>query len=98
MDLTMPAVDGWQAATILKTDPATEAILIAVTAHVLKRATDAARAAGCDGVICKPFDLKTLADALLRVSTGGPRALDVRGLSLTTTRRTKAGRDARKPA
>jgi CheY-like chemotaxis protein len=68
MDLQMPAVDGWQAATILKSDPATRDIcVIAVTAHVLKPETDAAKAAGCDAVICKPFDLKTLADALLRL-------------------------------
>ena len=54
MDLSMPGIDGWQAAGALKNDPATQAIIvIAVTAHALKPETDAAREAGCDGVICK---------------------------------------------
>jgi CheY-like chemotaxis protein len=93
MDLSMPGVDGWQAAKILKTDPETRAItVIAVTAHALKPETDAAREAGCDGVISKPFDLSTLADALPRVLTDGAKALDVPGLSLTTTLRPKTRR------
>jgi len=93
MDLSMPGIDGWQAAKILKTDPDTQAIcVIAVTAHALKPERDAARASGCDGVICKPFDLKALADALPRVLTDGAKALDVPGLSLTSTRRAPAKR------
>ena len=93
MDLSMPGIDGWQAAKILKTDPDTQAIcVIAVTAHALKPERDAARASGCDGVICKPFDLKALADALPRVLTDGEKALDVPGLSRTYTRRAPAKR------
>jgi CheY-like chemotaxis protein len=58
MDLSMPGIDGWEATRVLKADPRTQAIIIiAVTAHALKGETDAAREAGCDGVICKPFDL-----------------------------------------
>jgi CheY-like chemotaxis protein len=95
MDLSMPGVDGWQAARTLKNDPATRAItVIAVTAHALKPETDAAREAGCDGVICKPFDLATLADALPRVLKHGATALDVPGLSLTPTRHPKNRRGA----
>ena len=91
MDLSMPGIDGWQAAGALKNDPATQAIIvIAVTAHALKPETDAAREAGCDGVICKPFDLATLADALPRVLKHGAAALDVPGLSLNPTRHPKA--------
>jgi CheY-like chemotaxis protein len=48
---------------------------------------DAAAAAGCDGVISKPFDLTALADALPRLLTEGAKALDVPGLSLTKARR-----------
>ena len=95
MDLSMPGIDGWQAARTLKNDPTTQAItVIAVTAHALKPETDAAREAGCDGVICKPFDLATLADALPRVLKHGAAALDVLGLSLNPTRHPKALRDA----
>jgi len=54
---------------------------LAVTAHALKRETDAARKAGCDGVVSKPFDLTALADALPRVLTHGAKALHVPGLS-----------------
>jgi len=98
MDLSMPGIDGWQAARALKNDPATQAIIvIAVTAHALKPETDAAREAGCDGVICKPFDLATLADALPRVLKHGAAALDVLGLSLNPTRHPKARGGAPEP-
>jgi two-component system, cell cycle response regulator DivK len=82
MDLSMPGIDGWEAARLLKADARTRGIIvIALTAHALKRETDAARAAGCDGVICKPFDLAALAGALPRLMAEGAKALDVPGLS-----------------
>jgi len=84
LDLSMPGIDGWQAARILKSNPSTQQIIVvAVTAHALARETQAARDAGCDGVICKPFELTALADALPRLHTLGMKALDVPGLSLT---------------
>jgi two-component system, cell cycle response regulator DivK len=84
MDLSMTGVDGWHAARVLKADPLTAAItIIAVTAHAMKPEIDSAKAAGCDGVITKPFDLQTLADALPRLLKVGLKALDVPGLSLT---------------
>jgi two-component system, cell cycle response regulator DivK len=93
MDLSMPGIDGWQAARILKNDPLTRAMtVIAVTAHALAPEIDAARKAGCDGVICKPFDLAALADALPRVLKIGAAALDVPGLSLNPIRHSKARR------
>lgn len=65
MDLSMPGVDGWEATRRLRADPATgSTIIVAVTAHAYPREQDAARAAGCDVVIAKPFDLSALADAL----------------------------------
>ena len=84
MDLSMPGIDGWQAARMLKSDPRTrDIIVLAVTAHALKRETDAARSAGCDAIICKPFDIASLGDALPRLLTHGTKALDVPGLTLT---------------
>ena len=84
LDLSMPGIDGWQAARILKSNPGTrKMIVVAVTAHALARETQAARDAGCDGVICKPFDLTALGNALPRLLTQGVKALDVPGLSLT---------------
>jgi len=52
----------------------------------MKSETEAARLAGCDGIICKPFDITTLGNALPRVLTHGAKALDVPGLSLTVRR------------
>jgi two-component system cell cycle response regulator DivK len=93
MDLSMTGIDGWQAARMLKSDPNTQAItVIAVTAHALKPERDAAKAAGCDGVISKPFDLTALADALPRVLKRGAAALEVPGLSMTPSRGAKGRR------
>jgi CheY-like chemotaxis protein len=86
MDLSMPGINGWQAARILKDDPDTRGIcVIAVTAHAMKPQRDAALGAGCDGVILKPFDLATLADALPHLLEDCAKALDVPGLSLPST-------------
>ena len=72
MDLSMPGVDGWEATRRLRADPATEStIIVAVTAHAFPSEQKAARAAGCDVVIAKPFDLTALADALAAVASDG---------------------------
>jgi two-component system cell cycle response regulator DivK len=93
LDLSMPGLDGWQTARLLKHDPETSAIMvIAVTARALKSETDAAMAAGCDGVVCKPFDLATLADALPRVLSDGVSVLSVPGLSLNAAAPKKKAR------
>ena len=68
MDLSMPGIDGWEATRVLKSDPLTKhAVIIAVTAHAFPREQHLARAAGCDAVVAKPYDLATLADALSAV-------------------------------
>ena len=83
MDLSMPGIDGWQATRTLKADPVMrETLIFAVTARALRPERDAAKEAGCDGVICKPFDITVLGDALPRVLVDGPAAIEVPGLSL----------------
>ena len=83
MDLTMPGIDGYHATKILKGDPATADIcVIAMTARALQFEQDSALAAGCDGVIVKPFDLLTLANALPHVLDDCQKALHVPGLAL----------------
>ena len=83
MDLSLPGVNGWEVTRILKNDAKTRTVrIIAVTAHALEREVAAARAAGCDGVLSKPFDLDALADALPNVLTHGAAALQVPGLAL----------------
>jgi len=77
MDLTMPGVDGWEATRRLKADPRTrEAIVIALTANALAHDKGKALAAGADAFVAKPFDLATLADALISILEEGRPALN----------------------
>jgi two-component system, cell cycle response regulator DivK len=69
LDMSLPVVDGLEAARQLKRDPATHDIpLLALTAHALKEDRERAFAAGCDDFDTKPVDLPRLLekmDALL---------------------------------
>jgi two-component system cell cycle response regulator DivK len=89
MDLQMPGIDGWEATRRLKRDPATKHIFIfAVTAHAFKKEEAAARDAGCDSVIAKPFDLAVLAQALHKVLKHGAHMLDPGAVNLKESRKT----------
>src|SRR4051794_30140451 len=58
MDLSLPRLDGWEATRRLKANPATCDIpVIAFTAHTLPNDIERARAAGCESVIAKPFEI-----------------------------------------
>ena len=77
MDLSMPGIDGWEATRQLKADPLTShTVIVAVSAHAFPPARQAAKNAGCDAFILKPYDLGVLADALHEVTTKGPAAFD----------------------
>lgn len=69
MDLSLPAVDGWQATQRLKGDVALRQIpVIALSAHAMATDREKALAAGCDDFDTKPIDLPRLMgkiDALL---------------------------------
>ena len=55
LDLSMPGMDGWQAARALRADPATsEIIIIALTGHAMKGSDRLAYEAGCDRYLSKP--------------------------------------------
>jgi two-component system cell cycle response regulator DivK len=61
MDLSLPVIDGWEAARRLKEVSATRAIpIIALSAHAMAGDRERALAAGCDDYDTKPVDLKSL--------------------------------------
>jgi len=61
MDLSLPVLDGWEAARRIKAAPETSAIpIIALTAHVMPGDEEKARAAGCDDFDTKPVELQRL--------------------------------------
>src|SRR5438093_324237 len=72
MDLSLPALDGWEATRILKSSPETKEIpILALTAHAMAGDREKALAAGCDDFATKPvsFDrLRAKIDALPRRS------------------------------
>jgi two-component system cell cycle response regulator DivK len=58
MDLSLPEVDGWTAATELKADPATAGIpLLALTAHTLPGDRQHALEVGFNGFVSKPINI-----------------------------------------
>ena len=67
MDLSMPEMDGWTAARLIKQNKQTSAIpLIALSAHVLPGDRQRAVDSGCDDYITKPMDLVELVETVDR--------------------------------
>lgn len=65
MDLSLPKMDGWTAATEIKQDPSLAHIpVIALTAHAMVGDREKALKAGCDDYVSKPIDLRELASKL----------------------------------
>ena len=65
MDMGLPVVTGWEAATRLKKDPTTQAIpVIALTAHAMSGDRERALQAGCDEFETKPVELPRLLDKI----------------------------------
>ena len=57
MDLSLPVIDGWEAARILKANADLRLIpIIALTAHAMHGDEAKARASGCDDFLTKPID------------------------------------------
>jgi CheY-like chemotaxis protein len=76
MDLTLPRLDGWEAARRLKADPRTSHIpVLALTAHAFAGDAEQAKAAGCDGYLAKPC----LPEDLVRAIRGFIQATHRRG-------------------
>jgi CheY-like chemotaxis protein len=68
MDMSLPVLDGWEAAKRIKADPATRAIpVIALTAHAMTEDREKALAAGCDDYDTKPIELPRLLEKMRRL-------------------------------
>jgi CheY-like chemotaxis protein len=75
MDMSLPILDGWEAARRLKAASATRHIpVIALTAHAMSSDRDRALAAGCDDYDTKPIELARLLEKIeALLATGSMR-------------------------
>ncbi|MEO8501461.1 MAG: response regulator [Vicinamibacteria bacterium] len=61
LDMSLPVVDGWEAATQIKANDASKGIpLIALTAHAMAADRERVMSAGCDDFDTKPVELPRL--------------------------------------
>ncbi|KIG14384.1 Signal transduction response regulator [Enhygromyxa salina] len=61
LDMSLPRIDGWEAARRLKAHEVTRAIpIIALTAHAMAGDRESALGAGCDDYDTKPVELPRL--------------------------------------
>lgn len=67
MDIQMPVMDGYTAAQkirALSRNDANKIIILAMTAHVFAEDIEKAKAAGMNGHVSKPIDMKSLSKKL----------------------------------
>ncbi|MGR8920550.1 MAG: response regulator [Gammaproteobacteria bacterium] len=65
LDMSLPVMDGWTVAGVLRDDPDTRGVrIIALTAHAMAGDREKALAAGCDDYDTKPVDFKRLLEKI----------------------------------
>ena len=65
LDMSLPVLNGWDTARILKADPDTQKIpIIALTAHAMGGDREKALEAGCDEYETKPVEFKRLLEKI----------------------------------
>jgi CheY-like chemotaxis protein len=63
--MSLPVMDGWEAASILKKAPETAAIpIIALTAHAMSGDRERALEVGCDDYDVKPIEFERLLEKM----------------------------------
>jgi CheY-like chemotaxis protein len=68
LDMSLPALDGWEVARRLKRDAVLRCIpVIALTAHAMSGDRERALEAGCDAFDTKPVEFDRLLDAIGRL-------------------------------
>ena len=71
LDMSLPVMDGWEAAAILKSQPDTAAIpIIALTAHAMSGDRERALEVGCDDYDVKPIEFERLLEKMRGFLTG----------------------------
>lgn len=75
MDISLPALDGFEATRQIKQDPAMAHIpIIAVTAHARPADEQRALEAGCDGYLSKPYSLREFLGVVAQIlGQAGPQ-------------------------
>jgi len=72
MDLSLPVLDGWEAARRIKAAPETSRIpIIALTAHAMPGDQEKALAAGCDDFDTKPVEMPRLLGKIRALAAAG---------------------------
>ena len=65
MDMSLPVLDGWEAARLLKAAPKTRSIpIIALTAHAMAGDREKAIESGCDDYDTKPVEFQRLLEKI----------------------------------
>jgi CheY-like chemotaxis protein len=71
LDMSLPVMDGWEAASILKKEPETAAIpIIALTAHAMSGDRERALEVGCDDYDVKPIEFERLLEKMRLILKG----------------------------
>jgi two-component system, cell cycle response regulator DivK len=72
MDMSLPVIDGWEAARCLKAAPDTGRIpIIGLTAHAMSTDRQKCLTAGCDEYDTKPVEIDRLLEKIHRLLSGG---------------------------
>ena len=80
MDLSLPALDGWEATRAIKGIPELSHIpVVALTAHAMVGDRERALAAGCDGYISKPIEVLKFFDQIRPYLPESPSAAETEG-------------------